>query len=119
MKSGYELVFLGMAGWLGLHSCGSGPIKSDSQYQDEALDAIGMLKLGFGDAESSGFEIGEQGLDAPTHAIVEHAPFGGRLRHGDDPGLAVAFLMENADRGGDAAFASAGVMQRRHARLRR
>ena len=105
MKSGYGLVFWGMTGGFGLHSCGSRPIKSDGQYQDEALDAVGMLKLGLGDAESSGFEIGEQGLDAPAHAIIEHAPLGGRLRQGDDPGLAMAFLMENADRGGDAAFA--------------
>ena len=105
MKSGYELVFLGMAGWFGLHPCGSSPIKSDGQYQEQALDAIGMLKLGLGDAESSGFEIGEQGLDSPAHALVEHTPFGGRRRHGDDPGLAMAFLLENADMSGDAAFA--------------
>jgi hypothetical protein len=64
-----------------------------------------MLKLGLGDAESSGFEIGEQGLDSPAQAIIEHAPLGGRLHRGNDPGLAMAFLLENADMGGDAAFA--------------
>jgi hypothetical protein len=55
------------------------------------------LELGFGNGKAPAFEIAEPGFHAPAQAVVEHTPLGGRLGQGDDPGLLVAFLVENAD----------------------
>ena len=48
------------------------------------------------------FEVGEHGLNAPSHAVVEYLVFGWSHVHGDDPRLFVAIFMEHTDVGDDA-----------------
>jgi hypothetical protein len=100
-----------------LHSCGDCPVERDRQDKDKALDAVGMLQLGFGDAEASGFEVGEQALYAPTHSIIKNTAFEWRLRQGDNPRLLVSLLLQNANRRGHAAFVECGIEYCGHIRL--
>src|SRR5436305_8562129 len=76
-----------------------------------------MLQLGFGDAEASGLEVGEQALSAPAPSIIKNTAFGWRLRQGDHPRFLVSLLRQNANMRGHAAFVACGIEYCGHIRF--
>src|SRR3954471_17913280 len=56
-------------------------------------------QLGVLDAEAARFEVREHRLDAPASRILKSSQIAGFLRHGDNPGLGVARVMDDADVG--------------------
>jgi hypothetical protein len=101
------------------HACRGGPVEGDGQDEHEALDAVGLLPLGFGAAEAARLKITAHGFDAPAPAVIEEAALGGRIGPGDDPGLVVPCLRQDTDMGLEACFSKPDRQQRRPLRLGR
>ena len=53
--------------------------------------------MGILDAEAARFEVREHRLDAPALAILKGPQVAGFFGHGDDPGLGMARIMDDAD----------------------
>src|SRR5512135_1541988 len=80
-------------------SGGHRPVEGERHDQDQAVEAVGVADLGVLDAEPMRFEVGEQGFNAPPPAILQSAQGARPLRHGDDPGLGMAGVVDDADVG--------------------
>src|ERR1700749_1188342 len=64
-------------------------------------EAIGIAQMGLFEAEPARFEVGEHGLDAPPRGIIEGGQIARLGRHGDDPGLGMSRIANDADIGRD------------------
>ena len=78
-------------------SCGHRPIEGKGHDQDEAIQAVGEADLGVLEAEAAGFEVRKHRFDAPPLAVVQGAQGARLFGHGDDPGLGMAGIMEDAN----------------------
>ena len=74
-------------------------IEGQGHDEDQAVEAVGVAELGILDAEAARLEVREHRLDAPAGGILKSAQVSRFLRHGDDPGLGVARVMDDADVG--------------------
>src|SRR6201993_3540486 len=63
--------------------------------------AGGVLDMGLFEAKPARFEIGEHGLDAPAISISQGGQISRLGRHGDDPGLGMSGIANDADVGRD------------------
>lgn len=78
------------------------PVHRQRHDQDQPLQAIRVPQRRILQFKTPALEIGEQRLNRPTCGIVQHRrPRWGAV-HGDDPGLWVARLVEDADVGHNA-----------------
>src|SRR4051812_12303612 len=67
--------------------------------EDQAVEAVGIAELSVLDAEAARFEVREHRLDAPATSILKGSQVAGFFGHGDDPGLGVARILDDADVG--------------------
>ena len=74
-------------------------VEGQGHDQDQLVEAVGVAELGILDAEAARFEVREHRLDAPASRILKSSQIAGFLRHGDNPGLGVARVMDDADVG--------------------
>ena len=74
-------------------------IEGQGHDEDQAVEAVGVAELGILDAEAARLEVREHRLDAPAGGILKSAQVSRFLRHGDDPGLGVTRIMDDADVG--------------------
>src|ERR1700756_4100455 len=65
-------------------------------------EAVGILDMGLFEAKPARFEVGEHGFDAPAISISQGGEIARLGRHGDDPGLGMSGIANNADVGRDA-----------------
>ena len=54
------------------------------------------------ETESSRFEVGKHGLDAPARSVAQGGEISRRCRQSDDPGVSVSGIADDADVGDDA-----------------
>src|ERR1700757_2950487 len=64
-------------------------------------EAVGILDMGLFEAKPARFEVGEHGLDAPAISISQGGQISRLGRHGDDPGLGMSGIANDADVGRD------------------
>src|ERR1700760_3334614 len=60
-------------------------------------EAVGILDMGLFEAKPARFEVGEHGLDAPAISISQGGQIARLGRHGDDPGLGMSGITDDAD----------------------
>ena len=77
------------------------PVEGEGHDQDQAGEAIGILDMGLFEAKPARFEAGEHGFDAPARGVPQSGERSRLGRHGDDPGLGVSGITNDADVGGD------------------
>src|SRR6201995_6071786 len=68
-----------------------------SPSTSSGVEAIGMAQMGLFEAEPARFEGGEHRLDAPPRGIIEGGQIARLGRHGDDPGLGMSRIANDAD----------------------
>ena len=98
-----RVVFFGGDWIIGLvpHAGRDRPVKGQRHDQDQPGEAVGILDMGLFEAEPARFEVGEHGLDAPARCIIEGGQISRLGRHGDDPGLGMSGIANDADVGRD------------------
>src|ERR1700752_4920044 len=64
-------------------------------------ETIGILDMGLFEAAPARFEVGGHGLDAPALGISQGGQISRLGRHGDDPGLGMSGIANDADVGRD------------------
>jgi hypothetical protein len=117
-KDASELFFGGSGIGLGIPpSGGDGKVERQSHDQQQAGEAFGMLDLGILDAETARLEVREHRLDGPARRIFKCFQIARRGGHGDDPGLGVAGIVNDADVGGGPFRRQLYVLQREEALL--
>ena len=96
-------VFFGGDWIIGLvpHAGRDRPVKGQRHDQDQPGEAVGILDMGLFEAEPARFEVGEHGLDAPARGIFQGGQISRLGRHGDDPGLGMSRIANDADIGRD------------------
>ena len=72
-------------------------IEGEGHDEDQAVEAVSVAELGILDAEAARFEVREHRLDAPALRILKGPQIAGLFRHGDDPGLGVTRILDDAD----------------------
>ena len=78
-------------------ACGHRHIEGEGHDEDQAVEAVSVAELGILDAEAARFEVREHRLNAPALAIFKGPQVTGFFRHGDDPGLGMARILDDAD----------------------
>src|SRR4051812_17223471 len=78
---------------------GDGEVERECHDRDQPGQPVRVSDLAVLEAEATGFEVREHRLDAPTPGVVERGETARGLRHGDDPGLLVAGVLDEADIG--------------------
>ena len=64
-------------------------------------ETVGIAQMGLFEAEPPRFEVGNHGLDVPARGVPQGGEISRLGRHGDDPGLGVSGIANDADVGGD------------------
>src|ERR1700752_507726 len=64
-------------------------------------ETVGILDMGLFEAEPARFEVGEHGFDTPARGVPQGGEISRFGRHGDDPGLGMSRITNDADVGGD------------------
>jgi len=77
------------------------PVKGQRHDQDQPGEAVGILDMGLFEAKPARFEVGDHGLDAPAIGISQGGQISRLDRHGDDPGLGMSGIANDADIGRD------------------
>ncbi len=57
-----------------------GPAEAQGEQSDELTQTLGMTEVGGFEVEASGFEGGEEGLNAPAQAVIDEGGFGVLIR---------------------------------------
>ena len=78
-------------------ACGHCHVEGQGHDEDQAVEAVGIAELSVLDAEAARFEVREHRLDAPALRILKGPQIAGLFRHGDDPGLGMARILDDAD----------------------
>lgn len=78
---------------------GDRPMEGQGHDEDQAIDAVGVADLRVLQTEAPRLEVGKHRLNAPALAVFQGFQVAGRLGHGDDPGFAMARIMDDGDVG--------------------
>ena len=79
------------------HSGGDGPVECESHDEDKAAQAVGIMEMGLFDAEPLDLKSENMGSMPTAVGIGQGAEIARRCGHGDNPGLRVPGVVDNAD----------------------
>ena len=77
------------------------PVEGESHDQYQAAETVGIAQMGLLETKPARFEIRKQGLDAPARGVSQGGEISRLGRHGDDPGLGMPRIADDAEVGRD------------------
>ena len=77
------------------------PIEGESHDQYQAGETVGIAQMGLLETKPARFEIRKHRLDAPARGVSQGGEISRLGRHGDDPGLGMPRIADDAEVGGD------------------